>query len=495
MDSESLRWGAGNQSWVADQKKFFAAQLAAREAHLKKSAELCSKQDCSLGSPMWSTLSSSKIDGEIRQRTIYLLGGESKFPTAVVASLKAVSGETIYSSSEHNISFGFLLKNQPAMNASPLVSTAEQWGLTKKAMPIPAGESLYFDKWIYSSHEPRGILTLDREPIALPGQLILATAKSPVLLLKDSNGYKLYDLNSTEELPLAISLESNVEFDSGSDFVIQKIGENQTLVLRFAEKPLRILNQELLSGIFNVTPAYDNILFSKEGELIDLVSGLHLQAGAGVGMIRGTDKFILTENQAGEKKIFDRMTGAAITLSMEGQTTSAGADMRTILTIKGSETSLHFLDEKFNVRTVIRLKGYCNLQKENIIGCWESGAGGQSHFAVEKESVRKLDFGQHVRWVTDKWICRGQDEAKAQLFDRATGKLLISGARISALNDDLIGVAFAGDLFGSLVSVKNPAVPILSNVFSTGDWWWWATSLENNRGLWLSAGDGSVWLH
>jgi hypothetical protein len=493
MDSEFIRWGAGNQSWVSDQKKFFTSQLTAREAHLKKSAELCLKQDCSLFSPLWSTLSSSKIDGEIRRRTIYLVGGDDKIPAIAIESLKSASEESVYSSRGDNFPLGFLLKNQPAMNASPLVSFEEQWGLSKEALPMPAGEIPYFEKWIYSSNEPRKILSLHREPLALSGELILAIQKSPILLLKDANGYKLYDLNSTEELPLTLSLEKNVEFSTSSDYLTQKVGENQTLLLQVAGSPLRVLQQDVLPGVFAIVPSANDFLISPEGELIDLLSGRHMSAGAGAGITRSNEKFVMTENSAGEKKIFDRATGIATVLKIDGHINSASLDQRILMVMKESGASiLYLLDEKFSTRTTIPLRGFCYINGKDTIGCWDPSGGGQIYYALEKDSVRKLDFGQNVMWVTDRWICREPTDGKQQLIDRATGKVLFSGARISLQGEDLVGVSFFGERYGNLVNIKRPVAPLLSNVFPLG---WWSTNVfADGKGLFLSEESGSVWL-
>jgi hypothetical protein len=494
MDSESRRWGAGNQSWVQDQKKFFATQLAARDAQLKKSAELCTKQDCSLFSPLWSTLSSSKIDSEIRRRTIYLLGGEGKFPAASIASLKAAGAESVYAARGNNVSLGFLMKNQPAMNSSPLVSYEEQWGLSKEAMPMPVGEKPYFEKWLYASDEPKRILSLSREPIALPGKLVMAIPKEPILLLKDDNGFKLFDLTTSEVLPL--SLPAGFEVKTSGDSLILTVGENQTLLLKLATGPLRIAKQETLN--LAITTVYDNYdtLGTAEGEIIDLTSGHHMLAGAGAGILGGNDKFILTENVAGEKKIFDRATGAVTPLIFEGKINSVSSDLRVILAMKERNVShLHFLDDKFNPRAEVTLQGFCFIQSAtNLVGCWSPSTNGQILYAIEKDSVRKMDFGANVVWVSDKYVCRAPSDDSMQLFERDTNKLLFGGSRIILMANDLIGVSFKGDRYGNMLSMKNPKVPVLSNMFPVG-WWWSSKVLDNGQGIIINDGsNGSIWL-
>jgi|GEM_PF-3668230 hypothetical protein len=466
--TESQRWGAGGQSWVQDQKNYFSQKLSSREASLKSSMEVCKTKDCSMMSPLWSTVSSSQTDSEIRKRTSYISGGRGILPSQIFEYFDQARNENVYSIYGRNISLQFIMQNQAGMNASPLAKPLEQWGLANTVTLLPSNTAPYFNKWILSVAMGYVMNADTNEVLNLPGKLLAALQDQAILVLNEQGQISFLNLQTNELKRSGIALDQEDKVWSGADYLLV-VSAGASTFYKISKPSLDLTVTEVIKDVLEAKQV-DGIYLSKSGLLVDRTNNLRWSINPEENIVSINEKTLMTISLDFNYHVYSRVTGVAHSLDfLKGSITVVPSEDLSVLTAfhggdggrPGSE--IYVLDNDYRVLSKQTMPGvYCFAQNDGKrVMCFKS----EESFMMEKvgNHFERVNIPGKLIWMDEHFLLKLED-GKRVLYDRASMRVLFKAHKLGKITDELFAVSMNQTDGIHIVNIKSPMVPLLTNV-------------------------------
>lgn len=457
--SESDRWGAGGTTWAQRHVQTLQAKVQERQEVLRKGALACAGKNCQFGTELWKKTSSNDIDQSLVKEVRYLTTHDGALPAQAVQALDSFHDTVLAQISGRPITLAHLIGSLASMNSSALASVDKQWGLGEwSALHMQGfGQPFIIDnKWALDQ-AGEGLTVWDLslgEKLNLPFQALRFFGDG-VLLVKAFQGMSLYNLRTqqTQSLPTALQGLTVQRLTFDKDFLV-------------AMFPDRLQKWNLDTHTLTLTLDFEvagqdwkslggNFFSSKEGLYDVIYKHQYPQIQASAMMCFGPRYAALP---GGDHLLINRKTGITKYLGLRDITGFDCVEAKaSVIDIQTRATKVYRWDENLEKTVEFEVDSICYLSV-NALYCenrtsyvFEGGRWQKS--AAPEAAVYELRPGEDF----------------FAIVERASGKIVLKAKRINLFQDRFAAVTLALGESVHVVDLKNPSVPLLTNIFKA-DW-------------------------
>lgn len=465
-DAITKRWGAGKESWVAEEAAFFKSKIAERLDKLEKGRIACQKQDCSFMTTAWKKTSSSDIDKEIRLAHEYLKG-ISLFPPQTQELWKSQLLLPVGKIQGQDITLQHVLRYFINMNASAAESFVNQWALGPNR-PLQYYNSFsvmpYLSHWVIDNDSKEIYFAETGERILNQYQIVGQFNRTPVVLIKTEQGLRLQDLQSG-------AAKDFTEVPDSKDFAV---ASSDILVTRSPSLGLQLwkldpvnltlrLMRSLPDGDFELNRDF---LFRRGQNIFDVRYLKELPYEERRTVLFSNDNYLLYWDKRSSAALsIDRVSGQTqrIAQAQDREEFQVLFDGKILKHVSDDRSQFYYLDDQGQTTKTQTFEGSCWVRSLNFMTCVSSA--GFQHYRYENNALVPIMSGKEIFWITDSYYGKRSSEITS-VYERGTNRLVLTAANIFPAIGTSFFVQPKGDDSYSILDLRDQRLPLFTNVVS-----------------------------
>lgn len=462
QDSEDIRWGAGGDVWAERQFQNFQKLLSARQEVLRKGALACAGKNCRFGTELWKKTSSSEIDATLAKKIRYLNQGDGHLPSQVVQKLDSFRKSILINISGQAVTLEHLLNSFASMNASALASEQKQWSLGEwSTLPVQQifGPKVISNRWMLDQGlqevkvwdlETGKKLNLPLKPrLIFYGETLIAEGPQGNALLNLKN-------QSVQSLPLELQSAKIEQMLPLQDHLVVTYADRMK-VWKLDEKILTLTPEREIAGT-KWKHTYNGI-FTSEESLYDFNHDRTFTQYASKIVTCASKQYVALGSSQSGFTVIKRDTGMGRELEISNVTSlDCEVQKLTTLNLLNRHTTVYHWNDQIQLNAEFEMDKFCYLFGDSL-HC----VGGTTYLFKNGKWQRSEEIKEGIYQV------RTKAGERYEVVERATGKVIIEGKRLTLVGDRYAVVTLSEEEKNHVIDLKNIDIPVLTNIFKS-DW-------------------------